>query len=234
VESTREASETFICSVCRATLSATERDGKRARCKPCRRKYEKQWRDANPELTAQKRVRQREWRTEWATANAKQIAARHAIYRANHKEQQSALSAAHYVANRDEHLARGALWRAKNSEEIAAYQSAYRIANRARGAERDARYKARRRGAAIYEQGVSWRSVASRDGMDCAYCGVTCSTSDGSYGTGRGGVRVWKCGPTYPTLDHVVPLSRGGDHSMTNAALACYRCNSSKGARLLA
>lgn len=34
-------------------------------------------------------------------------------------------------------------------------------------------------------------------------------------------------------LDHVIPLSLGGDHSRENLRVACARCNLSKGARLL-
>lgn len=33
------------------------------------------------------------------------------------------------------------------------------------------------------------------------------------------------------TLDHVIPLSRGGKHSKDNVVPACQRCNSSKNAR---
>jgi 5-methylcytosine-specific restriction endonuclease McrA len=36
--------------------------------------------------------------------------------------------------------------------------------------------------------------------------------------------------PYAPTLDHIVPLSRGGTHERKNVQLACSRCNSKKGA----
>lgn len=36
-----------------------------------------------------------------------------------------------------------------------------------------------------------------------------------------------------PTLDHVVPLSRGGEHSYANVKLAHRRCNVRRGVRLL-
>ena len=35
-----------------------------------------------------------------------------------------------------------------------------------------------------------------------------------------------------PTIDHVVPLARGGDHAPTNCQLLCKSCNSRKGAKL--
>lgn len=54
----------------------------------------------------------------------------------------------------------------------------------------------------------------------------------------------WKCGickrkvkpttkhphPRSATLDHVLPLSRGGGHTYANVQLACFECNSRKGA----
>jgi len=34
------------------------------------------------------------------------------------------------------------------------------------------------------------------------------------------------------TLDHFIPLSRGGKHSMSNIRLACQPCNDSKGSKI--
>lgn len=31
--------------------------------------------------------------------------------------------------------------------------------------------------------------------------------------------------PTYPSIDHLVPLSEGGAHTLANTAVACRRCN---------
>ncbi|WP_425608698.1 HNH endonuclease [Streptomyces albipurpureus] len=38
--------------------------------------------------------------------------------------------------------------------------------------------------------------------------------------------------PLAPTLDHVVPIARGGAHTMINLRAAHFRCNSAKGSRL--
>lgn len=48
--------------------------------------------------------------------------------------------------------------------------------------------------------------------ITCAYCG--CSLAD-----------------EQKTLDHVVPLSRGGTHELTNLVVCCRSCNSTKGNR---
>jgi len=38
--------------------------------------------------------------------------------------------------------------------------------------------------------------------------------------------------PKAPTLDHILPLSKGGTHEPSNVQLACFLCNSLKGDRL--
>lgn len=43
---------------------------------------------------------------------------------------------------------------------------------------------------------------------------------------------VDRLGRSRPELDHVVPLSRGGPHTVANLVPACLRCNRSKCARL--
>lgn len=37
-----------------------------------------------------------------------------------------------------------------------------------------------------------------------------------------------KQGPMRPSIDHIIPLSRGGTHELTNVQLAHYRCNLEK------
>ena len=35
-----------------------------------------------------------------------------------------------------------------------------------------------------------------------------------------------------PTLDHIIPLSKGGEHTRENAQMLCRSCNSKKSAKL--
>lgn len=37
--------------------------------------------------------------------------------------------------------------------------------------------------------------------------------------------------PQAPTIDHIIPLARGGTHEMSNVQTACFICNSRKGDR---
>lgn len=53
---------------------------------------------------------------------------------------------------------------------------------------------------------------------ECAYCGRSLSYSD--------------YGPSYATIDHIVPRSRGGTNGLQNLTLACLHCNRVKANRL--
>ncbi|MBW4617416.1 MAG: HNH endonuclease [Desmonostoc vinosum HA7617-LM4] len=57
---------------------------------------------------------------------------------------------------------------------------------------------------------VNRREVLKRDNHTCQYCGST--------------KRL--------TLDHVIPRSKGGQHSWDNVVTACEKCNSTKSDRL--
>jgi 5-methylcytosine-specific restriction endonuclease McrA len=70
----------------------------------------------------------------------------------------------------------------------------------------------RKRKALLAEAGVfelsgrDWLRLVNRHGRRCFYCGT--------------------CGPM--TMDHVLPISRGGHHSIGNLVPACAQCNSTK------
>jgi 5-methylcytosine-specific restriction endonuclease McrA len=57
---------------------------------------------------------------------------------------------------------------------------------------------------------MSRRAVFARDSNECQYCGASAES-----------------------IDHVVPRSRGGDHTWENVVAACRRCNTTKRDRLL-
>lgn len=79
-----------------------------------------------------------------------------------------------------------------------------------------AAHRAREAGARVVEL-FDRLEVFERDEWLCYLCGVeTDSSADPLH-------------PRSPTVDHVIPLSRGGDHSLANARCACLGCNSSKG-----
>lgn len=54
----------------------------------------------------------------------------------------------------------------------------------------------------------------------CYICGCVCDWNDFE-DTGKAKI----CGDTYPSIEHIVPLSKGGKHTWSNVGLACRRCN---------
>lgn len=80
------------------------------------------------------------------------------------------------------------------------------------------RKRAQRYGCA-YEKGITRFKVVERDNYICGICGKVCNPNDKRWGT---------FGPDYPTLDHIIPLAKGGSHSWDNVQCACGECNSYK------
>jgi len=78
------------------------------------------------------------------------------------------------------------------------------------------------------ESSLTWRTLTSHGETACYLCGEACNPED--YRTivdRRGSIRRIP-GDTYPSLDHVVPLARGGTHTRANARLCHMRCNRRK------
>lgn len=71
---------------------------------------------------------------------------------------------------------------------------------------------------------ISLKDLFERDGGECYLCHGSCSWSDYIQKDG-----VFIAGKNYPSIDHVIPLARGGAHSWDNVRLAHFYCNSIKG-----
>jgi phosphopantetheinyl transferase (holo-ACP synthase) len=63
--------------------------------------------------------------------------------------------------------------------------------------------------------------VFDRDAWKCQICGIKTPK------TKRGTIK-----PNAPELDHIVPLSVGGEHSYRNTQCACRSCNAAKGSNV--
>lgn len=72
---------------------------------------------------------------------------------------------------------------------------------------------------AEYDKTVTLPALLRRDGYECSSCGIECTKEDKRYGN---------VGPTYPTMDHIVPLSKGGSHTWDNVQVMCFSCNTAK------
>ena len=73
-----------------------------------------------------------------------------------------------------------------------------------------------------YEPGITLKKLIRRNGLRCAICGEMCDPNDHSW--------TRFSGPQYPSIDHIIPLSKGGGHIWDNVQVAHIICNSEKGA----
>lgn len=72
-----------------------------------------------------------------------------------------------------------------------------------------------------YEK-VDKTNVFERDNYKCTKCGVKCDIS--KVGTNH---------DEEPTLDHIIPMSKGGPHTYDNVQTLCRNCNTKKGNSLI-
>lgn len=70
---------------------------------------------------------------------------------------------------------------------------------------------------------ITLNKLYERDEGICWLCGKTCDWNDYIM---RENVKI--CGKTYPSIDHVIPLARGGKHQWENVRLAHLSCNVAK------
>lgn len=88
---------------------------------------------------------------------------------------------------------------------------------RVRGKGSDYRKRARRAG--VEYMPLSRKKIYERDGYRCGICGRKVDATKKAPH------------PRSPSLDHIVPLSKGGGHVESNVQCACWGCNVKKGAK---
>lgn len=213
-------------SMCRACFSAYRREHREAysaRDKAYREAnreaiaaYQAAYRAANKERTAQRdqayRAANREKiaaaREAWVARNGPKVRG----YKRAWAERNPDYQASHYQANRQEVRNKQRSYAALNAEAATERVRLWAQENPERHAElmRQGRERRRARQSAAFVENIDRNEVLVRDGGLCCLCGEGVDTSG------------WH-------LDHVVPLSRGGEHSYANVAVTHPSCNQRKG-----
>ena len=75
----------------------------------------------------------------------------------------------------------------------------------------------------VVDKNITLERLYERDNGRCYICGNVCDWDD--YAIEQG---VFIAYNNYPSIDHIVPLSKGGKHAWNNVKLACRGCNSRK------
>ena len=128
-----------------------------------------------------------------------------------HREERLKYYKEYRTTNRDQTLKRSKNWRENNKAHAAEYQKAYRKTKKGRDVFINSNHK-RRIVMQQYEK-FSPTAVFERDGYICQYCNRKTRPDYNQYH------------PLYPNLDHIVPISMGGEHTKLNTQCLCRHCN---------
>ena len=82
----------------------------------------------------------------------------------------------------------------------------------------------------VVDTDITIKKLYKRDRGKCYICGCQCSFDDWKVSKRSGNKYP---GDTYPEIEHMIPISRGGLHSWDNVRLACHRCNALKSDNIL-
>ena len=80
-----------------------------------------------------------------------------------------------------------------------------------------------------YKDYITLNELYKRNKGICYICGRRCNYSDCR--TNESGAFI--AGESYPSIDHIIPLSKGGLHSWENVGLAHRGCNTLKGNKII-
>ena len=178
---------------------------RKARAKELRKLHPEKDRKSNKKWRTANKEKVRVNLKAWRTANQKWLE----DYRASHREKMQDYQANYYQDNKEEAKKRAAKQRIAHPERQPAYDKRYRKKHPEKIRAKTARRRASKNGATINDLSAEqWEEIKKIYGNRCVYC--------------------WRKMKRL-SQDHVIPLSKGGDHTASNIVSACRSCNSKKG-----
>ena len=146
--------------------------------------------------------------TQWNKDHPEQFAATNQRSYQAHREERMECHAAYREENREDTRIRGRRSRARNPEHYQKKNAQWRKDNPTKITEYAQERRARILNAPVVER-IDRKAIIARDRSICHICGKHII-------------------PTEMSLDHLVPLARGGSHAAQNLACAHRRCNSQR------
>lgn len=123
----------------------------------------------------------------------------------------------YYEENAERIRATVAAYRDGNPDKVKAVKDRWYAADPDRGVRLAQRRRARKKQAFV--QDISRSEICERDGWICGICGEPVP-------------EVAYPDPLSPSIDHIIPLDKGGLHEPKNVQLAHLRCNLRKGTKV--
>lgn len=178
-----------------------------SRCITCQRKWQNGYVVRN-KVRLLKQNRQSYQRTMANTTKHEERKRRQREYYAQNPEKFLKYRAKHYHKS-----SKSLEWRIQNAHKNRSYQRLYRERNKVKLRDDQRTYRiARHLGHPVIH--IPLQSLLDRDGHGCYICHEHLT-------------------PDVGVMDHLIPLSRGGDHVPENVKAACTRCNNHKGDKTL-
>ena len=201
----------------------TAKDGLHSQCKACMKVYNDAnkerkkagaaaWREANKERNLANALA-------WYKANKERAQASRAVWTEVNKDRLAAQQAEWYKANRDRKRATSAKWYKANKERGKASAQAWREANKER-AQASRAVWAKANPDKCVESAHRYRTRKADNGVNLVTAAETAAIAAMPCTACKAG------GPS--TVDHIIPIVRGGAHTIGNLMPLCKSCNASK------
>jgi 5-methylcytosine-specific restriction endonuclease McrA len=183
------------------------KDGYRGQCKECMKQGMKQYNQENKEQIA-------EYMKQYRQENREQISKRMKQYARENKEHISEYMKRYYQENKDQI----AEYQQENKEKITEYMKQYRQSEQGREANYKAATKRRSYKMKVKFTTYQRKELLDRDNWTCQCCGIKVhDRSTGDWNT-----------HDKANIDHIIPISRGGNSEPNNLQILCRTCNLSK------
>ena len=222
------------CTKCGRNLGAErfsrdsqKQDGLRPSCKECERQAKAVYRDVNRETlrlkasayyAANRELVLARQRSRWPAINSERRRERGRLWMANFRAQRRLRFGANPVGRPRVSIERKRvlrdLWYKRNAAKVKAGVKAWVAANpeRTRETQRHARHKRRILIKGLPIERVAIDRLGARDRWRCGICGVKVTRAEAS-------------------VDHILPISKGGGHTYANTRIAHRLCNVRRGNR---
>jgi len=183
------------------------KDGLQSHCKICNAQYRQNHHD---EIIKGKK--------NYSLRNKGKIKAGNKRYRQDNKEEIAAMNKRYRQKNRAWLNVQAKQYYKKNKIKLLAYAGQYNKTEKGKSVDSRAKHKRRvLKHGGVYEI-FDKKEIFERDGYICQHCRKkTRPDFKNSYHS------------LYPNLDHILPLSKGGDHTRLNTQCLCRQCNVEKG-----